>query len=444
MNKHKVIYLFALICVLFSSLFAYADAGEETPQEFVLSLNTVVLFALQESPDVKMAKEREVQNEYFTDEASSSFYPQINLSANGGRQYNNPVSGKNTNNTSVTTLSVQQNLFDGFKTTEKVREREAMEDSAFRDTEIKKEKVISDATRYYLQLMRYQREEKEAKLFVEEINKVVGIVDDMYKAGATSKSMMDYALSRQASAHLRLNEARSSLKEARSNLEFLTGKLPDFTATDPDELSVENLDKEYYVNLISSNNNSVRKNKAEIEALEHKYESERSALFPSVSLKVKAERTYNDGGDIGPSENMSALLKLNYNIFDGFKNKSATARIKSQIKELDIKESKIIRELKKDVVRSYEQVLSIQEAITATDAEIKASIDLQALNFENFKLGSINVMELIEGEERLNDARTRRHKLVHDLFSSTYALLIKTGVLKDAHFCSTCVDEKEQ
>ena len=135
---------------------------------------------------------------------------------------------------------------------------------------------------------------------------------------------------------------------------------------------------------------------------------------------------------------MKALFEVSYEIFDGFSRKAANERVKSQVKEIDIQKQKIIKELKRQIKLYYNQLDSIRAAIDSTQDEIISNEALQELNRENFKLGTINLIELIEGEERLNSARIREHRLTYELYLTTYQLLLEVGSLEEQYFCNSC------
>ena len=430
-----------LICLL--SVLIVFSAQVNAIEKVDLSISSIVLFALHENPDIGMAQEKAIQSEYFIEEAKAGYYPTLQMSASAAREYNNPASGaeagkSNVNNSGSLSLVAEQLLFDGFETVEEVRRRKELTEVAHYQTRGVINDVLNDAINYYLSIYRYQKTLDDMDNFITEVDKVVETIKQMYEAGAASKAMLDYAQSRRAFARTEYNDAMASLNDALSNLEFLTGRLPPFNAIPPDRLHPDKLDIDEYLDFAMDNNTNLKLNESDKMAMKHSLNIERSAYYPEVSFRMEAGQKNNDGGEVGPDKDVKALFSVQYEIFDGFARKNATKRTKSQIKELDIREEKIVNELKKQIKLYYNQIQSIKSAIESTQDEIVSNEALQELNRENFKLGTINLIELIEGEERLNAARIREHTLMSNLYLNTYQLLLEVGSLREQYFCDSC------
>ncbi len=425
-----------LTTILVTSCFIN-DAQSKEQEAVDLSLSTMVLFATDENPDLLMARSRQEQMEFFVGEGEAGYYPQISFNAEGGREYierGNPRS----NNLGKTSVTLNQKLFNGYAIESEVNRRKELVTTAGLDIDIQKENLIKEVMEYYLDILSAQNELKATREFVVEVDKIVKTISEMFEAGAVGKAMLDYARSRQASAYVDLNQAESSLNDGVSSLEFLTGPLPPFKAIRPDQFHPNNIDKSLYVARASVENSFMKKNQVEIDAMQHQLRAERGAYYPSLEFNVKAEQTHDDGGDVGRGRSLKSTVNLTYDIFDGYNTKNKVGRVSGQIKELEYRDDKIFKELKKDIDLAYNQVTSIQNSIRSTNKEIRANKALQSLNRENFKLGSINVIELIESEERLKAAYERKYQLERELYETTYTLLLTTAIINESYFCGSC------
>ncbi len=435
-----------LTSALSCALMCFASASPSYAQEdyneaFDLSLSTAVLFALEENPDLLIAGEKIQQLEEFMNEKKADYWPRVEFSAEGGRQYITPNAGKETNNYGNVTLQVSQKVFDGYKTSYQVSQREELTNSERYKALNQKERIVLNTMTFYLDVLLYQSEIATAERFVAGVDKIVQTISEMYQAGAISKAMHDYAVSRQASAYLDLNRAQASYNDAISNLEFLTGKLPEFTAVDPDVLNPEKYDFDVYFTLAQQQNSKVKINDADLSALKHKLAAEKGGYYPQLDFNVSAEQAHDDGGDVGRQRDVKAYVSMRYEIFDGFFKKHRTNRVNSEIRELEYRERKIVKELKKELQLAYNQIVAIQDAIKAVHVEIKTNTAVKILNKENFRLGNINVIELIEGEERLKAAYQKRHKLKYDFYVNSYSFLINSTIVNDEYFCASCTGD---
>lgn len=420
---------------------AEIEAPDEVGGPVEISLNTIVMFAMDDNPVLEMAREREEQMAYYAEEARAGYWPRIEFNAEGGREYINPTGGQNSNYLGKASVNVNQKLFDGFATVAEVERREELHDSLLYESLTKKQQIVMEITEYYLDVLRYQEETKWIEEFVANLDEIVSNVKKMYEAGAISKVMLDYALSRQASAYADLSKIASSLNDSVSNLEYWTGPLPKFRATEPDMLNPDKFPLEFYLRMAEENNPEIKKSEADLQAMKNQLQVERSAYYPKVDFRVKAEQGHNDGGEVGPAQNVKATFNLSYEIFDGFNRKNRNLRFESQVRELEFVEQKLIKEMRKEMKLYHNQIAALIGALKAVTTEIRSNKAVQILNEENFRLGTINAIELIEGEERLKEAFMKRAKMRRDLYMSIYSLLISATILQDEYFCESCSDE---
>ena len=417
-------------------------AAAPSDDPVTLSLNSVVLFALSDNPDVRMALAREQQAEANTGKARAKYYPLIDTVLQESEQYNYPaprdVSGGVTNTSRREDITLKQNLFDFGQTNATYRSQKQLQTSASLDTKANVENALNDTIQYYLQILQYQQTLKDTQAFVVRLQALVNTVSDMFEAGGTSKATLDYARSRLSSAKNEINNVRSSLNDSISNLEFLTDKLPDFTALPPDDLDPTRLDLPKYLRMAEENNTGVKLAESDIEAQRQKLLAAKDTQYPTFNFLMTGTESMNDGGEVGLLREGQAIVQMNYRVFDGYEQRNQIRLINGQIRETEINREKTIKQLRKQIQLAYNQIVSLRESKKQTLAETASSEALQALNRENFKLGSISIIELIEGEERLDAARARLHSLDTDLYKNTYRLLIASGLLEKDFFCETC------
>lgn len=421
-----------------------ADMATKPEDPLALSLSSIILFALSDNPDIGVAEAREKQAKSMTGRANARLLPLVDGVAEGTLEFNDPAAGTltprvgGTNPSSRIGISLRQLVYDFGQARSNLDQFKQLEQSSQIQTRLSEEGILNDTIRYYLQMLNFQNSLKDTDSFVLRMHDLVKIINDMYDAGGTSKATLDYARSRLAFAETQLNSIRSSMNDAVSNLEFLTGKLPEFSAIKPDDLDPARLDLTYYKDIAEQKNLGVLLNNSDLVALDHKRDAAEKTFLPNINFLVNTEEKQNDGGEIGRVRNVEAMLQMNYRFYDGGDRKEQVNMAKAQIEELQMTRRKTLNELSRQVKLAYNQIILLNESIKQTQQEISASEAFQNLNRENFKLGSINIIELVEGEERLNAARIKIYGLQSDLYTNTYRLLITAGLLKKDFFCATC------
>jgi outer membrane protein TolC len=145
-----------------------------------LSLETVILFALNDDPDINIAKSQKGQAEMGIQEAASAFYPQVDIFGSYGREYNNPASSAGgdgsvfslTNNTNDFSMVLNQFIFDGFASQEEYKRRQVLNESSSVQLDIAQEGVINSSIESYLGYYQSQNDVEIAQNFLLTLGKV--------------------------------------------------------------------------------------------------------------------------------------------------------------------------------------------------------------------------------------------------------------------------------
>ena len=94
--------------------------------------------------------------------------------------------------------------------------------------------------------------------------------------------------------------------------------------------------------------------------------------------------------------------------------------------------------MNKNIRRSYNKILSIKDDIKSNMKEVLSSESLQDLYQKQFELGEGDIINMIEGAERLHTAKLNSHKLEASFVTESYTLLQTIGALRKERFCETC------
>ena len=434
-------FILAFLCSFVPCL---AAADELAP----LSLETAILFSLNQNPSVKAEMEKIKQAHFGVKEARSAYYPQVSVSVRGGHEFDDPA-GLPTGVTSTkkvmaetnsmdADLAIKQVLFNGFATGEEVDRRKDLESSATHASLVTIEGILQNAVQYYVDVWRFQRAVTESEAFVAELEEIDRKINLMNAAGAESKAKKEYVDSRAASAHSELNKAKASLADALSNLQSLTGPLPPFAAQRPLQFDPTTRKLESYYELARADNERLLLNQSDHSAVEHQINAQKATFLPTVSLQMDGRHGYDVGGHVGNTWNASAMVVIDYKLFDGFSRSATEGRLQSQALETEFRQKQLERDVEKEIRKSYNQILSSKQDIASNMKEILSSENLQDLYKKQFELGEGDIITMIEGSERLHTAKQNSFKLEANLLTDSYTLLQKIGALHKERFCASC------
>ena len=155
----------------------------------------------------------------------------------------------------------------------------------------------------------------------------------------------------------------------------MTGKLPIFIASSPDELDPSRLDIYDYIQYSSTNNTSIKLANSDIEARKHKLKATKRAKRPTFNFLLSGDESFNDGGEVGKVRSGKAILQMNYRLFDGYAQRAQVELVSSQISEMKIGREKALRDLNKKIKLAYYQLKSMGEEKQYAQAEIAYSDD---------------------------------------------------------------------
>ena len=437
----RVIPALALLCLASPTpSFAEGDTVE-------LSLQSVMLFALHNNPEINIAQEQEKQAVFSTQEAQSILYPQVDVTVKAGDEYNDPanfvspdavVGSSNTNPSAEFILSANQLLYDGSTSHEEVKRRQSLEESSKLQTELIQERIIMTTIEAYVEVYRLQNTLKEYDAFIEKLGKICEKIDLMVEAGAESKAKQKYAQSRLAFARSDYQNTQAALNNAVIDLEFLTGKLPEFRAKSPDVADLIEIELGRYTDMAEKNNTNFLINASDKQALKHQLEGVKGKYLPTINMIIEMSQSHDSGGEVGRDRSAIALLQLSYKIFDGHARDASKGKVESQLHEIDYRRERAERDVMQKLKLAYNQLLALENEYHVVLDEIDANTDLQSLSTEQFQLGEGDIINLIEGEERLFTSRARQYQIESDLIKNSYALLRQIGFLDKQGFCESC------
>ncbi len=436
-----------MLIIFFFGLLSMPAISKTDNKKNIMSIDTAILFALTNNPDLNIVNAKDDQAKYAIDEAKSAYYPQVDLSASIAQEYNNPAifkagskhSGKGHSNPSNDySVTVNQLLYDGKATTYEVKKREQLLNSSKYKNSLVQQEIILDTIKAYMDIYRYQRSTQEAKSLIKQVDSMNDKVMLMVKAGAEDMAKSKYVQSRLSFAKSELTNAESSLEDAISELEFLTGILPKFYTEKPDFFDVLSQELSEYFKLASQNNTKLLLNESEKQATEFELNKAKGRFLPTLNMVMSYDQSIDSGGEIGKDKNASLQLQMNYKIFDGYGRKATTNRVKKQVNEASYKSDRIKRDIQKRIKSQYNQIYSLEQDLSILEDEIVTNKELQKIYREQFELGEGDILRLIEGEERLYRSKIKKYRIEADIIVQSFELIKQIGFLDKSLFCDSC------
>jgi len=442
----RKVYLAVAICIGASGFHgAWQVFADEVPAEAeisslatdaleadIVTFTDIVHRAMADSPDIDIADARIDQATHLARQTGSYRFPKIELSGAAGPEYNDPApsdeSGVATTTGRNLKLIISRVLFDGGTSRAEFNRSKRLESAAQAEAQIAVENLFLDVALFYIDYWRYQLELVQADTFVDTMQTLVDDLNSMYQGGAASKLEVDFARARLASARGIASAATASLNNAFSELEYLVPGLTAFTAVSPESFSsLELLSLPAYIEHGASFNSGFMTNALTSDATRLRVSAQKGRFLPTLDLELSGSIIDEEGGPSVQRDKAAAKLLLTYTLYSGGERRGGVRRAQAQLRELEAERAQLERDVFRSIDQSYNNITASKLTLDAVLDEISANVELQRLNRQNLKLGTVNIIELIDVEERLFNANARKNEVIASMYQEYLGLTISAG-----------------
>ncbi|MGB5439894.1 MAG: TolC family outer membrane protein [Gammaproteobacteria bacterium] len=419
------IQLSALIAL--SALFA-GNGGAATLEEVVRETVTT-------HPDVLIAASQRNSVEQQMEQTKAGFFPQVDLTVGTGWEHsNNPTTrargpgdslGANRDEADI---FIRQLLYDGNGTESEYERQRARVNSRAYETFSTAEVVALKATEVYFDVIRQEILVDIARVNLESHQKTYDRIVKRAKSGVGRRADTQQALGRLALAKTNLMAEQNRLDDAISSFISVVGYEP-VDLIDPisrDYLLPASLDEALSVAL--DNHPRLKAADSDIEAAREQYNAAKSLFYPRVHLEIQGTHNDNLDGTKGRNDQASVMLRGRYNLTGG----KDMARRQETVYQID--EAKEIRDrTRRQVIESMQLSWNAYETALSQLEFFKIHVEASEAALEayrkQFNLGQRTLIDLLDQENELFQARINLINGLNDVSFSTYRILAGTGKL---------------
>lgn len=402
-----------------------------TPPVTAHSLSQAIQLALSNNPEVLSAQQGVgVASEQLT-QSKAGWLPTVDLAVDVGNEYQDKPGTQTSLAKNVSSLTVTQPLFDGGATSAAVaRSGEMRHISAVHLDEVRTS-VTLEAIEAWYEVYRLQRVIKLTNTNVLEHKKNVAQIKKKVEAGGAGKAELVAAETPWIAAKNALINAQGDYKDAVAKYVAVVGIEPDSELKNA--LGITDALLPASVNdalqTLLQNNYVLETARANLAAAKADHHGARAGLLPTLDLELKGGRKENDGGSITVDQDYTALLKLNYNLFNGgsdlsYRRETARAMMDSQ-EQLTLAQRNMEEQL-----HQFWNGLDVSRKLLQTSIQ---QLNLSQDNFESakeqFKLGEGDVMAIIAADDALLQARKSVLEDKIDTQLGVYRILSHMGTL---------------
>ena len=319
-------------------------------------------------------------------------------------------------------------LYDGNGTESEYERQRARVNSRAYETFSTAEVVALKATEVYFDVIREEILVDIARKNLESHQKTYDRIVKRAKSGVGRRADTQQALGRLALAKTNLMAEENRLDDAISSFISVVGYEP-VDLIDPisrDYLLPASLDEALSVAL--DNHPRLKAADSDIEAAREQYNAAKSLFYPRVHLEIQGTHNDNLDGTKGRNDQASVMLRGRYNLTGG----KDMARRQETVYQID--EAKEIRDrTRRQVIESMQLSWNAYETALSQLEFFKIHVEASEAALEayrkQFNLGQRTLIDLLDQENELFQARINLINGLNDVSFSTYRILAGTGKL---------------
>lgn len=365
--------------------------SSEPPVKEIINLETALQRVWQEHPRVISEKANIDAANATIDGTKTGYYPYLSISA---IEASNQDSSKS--------LNIIQPLWSGGKTSAQVKEAEARRNHAIATLNQTRLDLALDLAETYLDMMQAQEQSLLWKHYLTNLNKLLEIIENRAKSGASAAADIQTAKTRLSQAQAGLAASNASLLRNRSHLQTLlnapvkalTWPTPGSSLSDTEALRI--LQKKTELNHPAK---QLAQSTIALQAAQAK--QAKASFFPELSAQY-SKRFEQPRGDFTPDS--SVRLVLEYNTSQGLQGlsayRAAQYRINASMQDLVFAQRDIADTLQSALTEKDISGFQFDAQVEAAQAADK----LVASYLRQYKVGLKTWADVLNAHREAHDA----------------------------------------
>jgi adhesin transport system outer membrane protein len=427
------------ITVLLLVLFAPAHA---------LDLREAVGHAINTNPEVLVESNQYLSRLEELGQARSGYRPSIDLNAAAGYELtdNNTTRASGEDYRSLTrkeaSLTLSQMLFDGFATQSEVERQNARVEAQKRALESATEELGLKAVDTYIKVLLHRNLMALSSENLQAHARIYDQVELRSNSGVGRNSDLAQITGRRASASANMLSDEVNLKDAETNFLRVVGLLPKSLQPIDSDIDTLPVTQDEAIQLALENHPTLKSANADVTAAMAQYQASKSVHYPRLDLEVGARYGDDLDGVEGRDDDLTAMLRLRYNLFAGGKDRARNKQNAHLVNEAKAIRNNTYRQIVESIRLSWAAYDVTQKQLVFQNQHVIASEKTRDAYAKQFNLGKRSLLDLLDSENELYEAKRDKTKTRYDHQFSQYRLLVGLNKLK-AHLGITLTEIHE-
>ncbi|MCH2157551.1 MAG: TolC family outer membrane protein [Oleiphilaceae bacterium] len=397
------------------------------------SLEAVVQESLSTNPQVRFSFSA-LKSAYYQDKSSiAGFLPTLRLSGDYGREYTDNDQRSSTDMTRrQARLQLRQPLYRGGQSAaESSRTRATFMSASYRVKEAS-ENFGLEIVENYLNVLKAKELVLLAQENLDMHYNIKQKVDDRHEQGVGDKADIAQINGRISRAEANLNNARNELMDTRSRYISLVGSLSI-------SMNKPQADKSYIPDSRSqaqsvalANNPTILLSTFDVKAAQAQYKSRKSGYYPQVDLVIDGGQKKNVSGFNGEEEDASAVVELNWNLFNGTRDVNEAKAYYYKVEEAQMISNNARRQVMERIDLIWGGYLRDQRNIEVLREYVVSAKQAETLYNSQFQVNRRSLLDLLDSSNELFEARKSYLDTEYSLLTDQYRLMHIQGFLLES------------
>jgi len=413
------------------------------------SLEQAVAYALDTSPQLRTAYTQFKVKEKQVEQAESGYFPTIDATGGYGYEYTDSPStrseglssGDDTKNLNRSELGLrlQQNLFTGFHTRSEVSRTSYAASAEQWRLHSTAEDLALEVSKVYIDLIKTEQLVGLSEKNLASHQEIYDQIKERTDSGFGSSADLSQISGRLSKAQSNLIAAKNNYLDSKATFYRVIDQRPDKLVIPVPDASLLPASEEQGLKIALANHPVLKSAENDINSAVAQHDSAKSAYYPKVSLDLDANYNNNVDGADGNANNVGgennevvAMVRFSYNIFSGGKDQAyakETAYKMSEAKELN---RNAHREVEQGFILSWNAFEQLNLQKKYIKMHVIASKDTQSDYGQQFKIGQRTLLDLLDTENELYQARQDFLDAEFEEITAQYRILNAMGLLVDA------------
>ena len=424
----------ALRCALFfmAGLFAPDITRADTLQE-------TISYTIETNPEVLISINRFRAGQESITIEQAGYLPRLGVSGRTGlqRKHSRTSGGnsKTTDRLGEATISIQQMLFDGFRTSSRLEG--ARMDSRSRSLMMhsRAESVALKVAEVYLKVIRSEQLVELARENLAVHDEIFDQIHQRTDSGLSRSSDLEQIRSRRARASANLVTAINTLSNGRSEFFSIVDRKAARLVMPGVDNSMLPVTLDEAMALAGQQNPSILAATYDIKTYESQADATKSNFLPQLDIEVG--QTWSDiRSDIptsdGRTDTLSAMLNFSYSIYNGGADKARRREAAWKVEEARASRELNYRNVTRDLRLAWDAFIYLDGQVRYLKEHITASREVAKAYQQQFRLGKRSLLDLLDTENELFQSQRDFIQTVHEEIFSRYRVLHSTGSLLDS------------